>query len=396
MKPTLPIVALLALSTLSLLGGCSAHYAAPGGAADMGVFAAPELTPEQRENLTDPGYAALIERKPLASFPTRIAVARVQEPGYKSYTSNSYGTGAYSLVTTRDVENKEDYERLYKLPMISGIAPISGLVMSGSKMNNDEDLRRAAATVGAQMLLVYTLDTHIHVADSTSPIDVVTLGVLPHKKPRINTTASAVLIDTRNGFVYGLAEGSAQESQLANSWNTEKAIDQARRRAEAEAFADLVDGLEKMWADVLQEHLYNQQAPIAVQPTGGQASGGQASPQPAAGGATTATTATAAAGQWVSPQPQTVKLPRIVESGTPETTPERLSIHVAADGSLKIGPEPLTLAEFRTRLAELSATGVHPPVILSTDRSSSFEDVTQAMDELKNYGFEQIGIQVAP
>ncbi len=401
-------VALVALSLPLMQGGC-ASYASPGGPADIGMFAAPGLTPQERERLTDTDINTMIDRKPLASFPVRIAVARVQAPGYKSYTSGSYGQGAYSLVTQRDVEAEEDVEKLAKLDLIAGIAPISGLVMIDAKLDNDKDLRQAAAGMGCGMLLVYTLDTHIYVGDSTSPLDVVTLGVLPHKKARINTTASAVLLDTRNGYFYGSAEGSAETAQLANTWNTQKAIDQARRRAEGEAFAELVVGLEDMWGKVVKEYVYDRQGPIVVQsmigggnpttttttPTTTATSTVAAPPggytRPAAAPPVGPVGSTAAPGQWVSPQPLA---PAPVEP-EPRALAAGLVIHIAADGSYAIAGRPVSLADLRAQLAAGSVQSPRPGIVIMADPSADVAAYARLMDEVQAYGFTDISTRVA-
>src|SRR5436305_315132 len=80
--------------------GC-AHYSTPGRAADLravGVNAA------IRANGTDSGIEQQLNKRPLASLPTGIAIARLQAPGYRSATANGFGSGRYSVVTTRDVE----------------------------------------------------------------------------------------------------------------------------------------------------------------------------------------------------------------------------------------------------------------------------------------------------
>lgn len=151
--------ALLAM-LMMLLGGCS-HYVAPGRGADMAALG---VTPETRQQQTDESIARSLGKRPLAQFPTGIAAARVQAPGYRSETAESWGTGRYSIVTTRDVERPEQLERLEKLPMVSGIAPINRLLL-GDQLNSDLELRQAAAQLHADMLLVYTIDTRFEVAE---------------------------------------------------------------------------------------------------------------------------------------------------------------------------------------------------------------------------------------
>src|SRR3954470_11734721 len=113
------------------------------------------------------------------------------------------------------------------------------------------------------MLLIYTFDTAFHDHDLAAPLSVVTLGLSPTQATHVVTTASAVLMDTRNGFIYGVAEASekrnglatasaclmetrngliygvAEASQkpnrLATAWNPTSALDQSRKQTESAA-----------------------------------------------------------------------------------------------------------------------------------------------------------------
>lgn len=222
------------------LGGC-ASYVTPGG-------------PVNPVSLGDPKIEEAMAREPMAEFPTNIAVVRVQASGYRSHTVESYGRGRYSVVTTREVETEAHFERLAALPQVRGIASLNRLVIPQT-LNSDEDLRRAAAALKTDMLLLYTLDTSFRV-DTTDlgPLSVVTLGLLPNKQARVTCTASAALYDVRTGFIYGLAEATAKESEIASAWTSRNAIDRSRRDAEREAFDLLVGEFEKAWDGIVQEY----------------------------------------------------------------------------------------------------------------------------------------------
>lgn len=239
----------LAFVGASSLVGC-AKYIAPGGAAS---FRAMGITPEQQSAMTDTSIRDRMERKPLANFPARVAVARVQAPQYSSHTSQGWGRGSFTVVTNRDVEQKIDMDRIEALPMLAGVAPLNRLVLP-ERLDGVDDLRRAAASVQADMLLVYTFDTVFRVDDAAAPLTVFTLGLFPGRFANVTTTASAALVDTRNGFVYGLAEASEKSSQLANAWTDGDAVDQCRRRTEGEAFTKLVGELQTMWTGVVRTH----------------------------------------------------------------------------------------------------------------------------------------------
>src|SRR5690349_4598151 len=92
-----------AIIAMFLLVGC-ASYTVPGPGANMERIG---VTRTIREASTDGVIQKAFDKKPLANFPTGVAVVRVQGPGYSSPTAQSYGQGAYSVVTTRDVEKPE-------------------------------------------------------------------------------------------------------------------------------------------------------------------------------------------------------------------------------------------------------------------------------------------------
>jgi hypothetical protein len=204
--------------------------------------------------LADTDIKELLDRKPTASFPARLATARVQAPGYRSLTNQGYGSGRYTVVTTRDVERDGDFERLGRLPMVAGVGPLNRLLLPPT-LDSFKELRLAAASLRADMLLIYTFDTSFHVGGSAvPPLSVMSLGVLPLHEAVVTTTASAVVYDVRTAFVYGLADATARESQMTSLWTSRSAVDDARLRTEAQAFERLMAELEKTWIGIVAEH----------------------------------------------------------------------------------------------------------------------------------------------
>jgi hypothetical protein len=237
------------VAALALSGGC-ASYVTPGRGADFGAMG---LTPQERDRLTDANIATALSKKPLASFPTAVAVARVQAAGYRSDTASGWGQGQYSMVFVRDVEKPEQFERLSNLPMIKGLAPLNSLLLP-KDLKDDRDLRQAAADLHTDMLLVYTLDTTFYDQDMAGILTVLTLGAAPNQHVSVTTTASAVLVDTRNGYVYGTAEATEKHDGLTNAWFSEAAVDQDRRDTESAAFNKLVGELEHTWTGVVKQY----------------------------------------------------------------------------------------------------------------------------------------------
>ena len=239
-----------------LLTGC-ASYTTPGRGADLTSVG---LTEQARKSLSDPPIQQTLDRKPLAAFPTSIAVARLQAAGYHSCSASGWGEGRYSIVTSRDVEKEEQFARLAKLPMVQGIAPMNRLLLP-QHLENDLPLRQAAAKLHADMLLIYTFDTTFHDNQVAQPLNVITLGLSPTKTINVTTTASAILMDTRNGYLYGLAEGTALRNKLTNAWMSSDAMDDARQKNEQEAFEKLIVELEKTWTGVVNQYALRPSTP---------------------------------------------------------------------------------------------------------------------------------------
>jgi hypothetical protein len=227
---------------LALLTGC-ASYTTPGAGVRI-------------ENLsqTDSDIAERFQITPAAPFPARVAVARVQAPGYFSRGASCYGTGRYCVVTTRDIESEASYEKLAKLPLTSGFALMSRILLP-EQLKSTKDLRQAAAALKADMLLIYSMDTGFNIENTDiGPLALISLGFLPNKKARVTATASAAIFDVRTGFVYGVAESSSIEEQRATFWSSSEAVDDARKRAETVSFQKLTDEISKLWDDILRTH----------------------------------------------------------------------------------------------------------------------------------------------
>ena len=230
--------------------GCAPSYVVPGGPARLEAI-----------KYTDAYLRSAYEAKPLAQFPAMIAVARVQSGNYQSRTAQSFGEGAYRLVTTRDVETDADFERLGEFPGVAGLAPVNRMLVP-QQLRTEDDLRLAAARVKADILLLYTFDTQFYVKDFAGPVTVLTLGLSPNRRAYVTTTASCILIDTRSGYVYGGVESTAKSDQIANGWTSDDAVDDTRLRTEKESFQRLIGELTKTWP-----RIYYQYAKPTTQPT---------------------------------------------------------------------------------------------------------------------------------
>jgi len=234
---------LLAASAL-LLGGCATSYVVPGPRADMQVFGSPSI---------QDSFAA----KPGVSFPATLAFVRVQAPGYASArmpeTQAGAGAGRYRVITTREAEDDAQVDRLGRLPQVTGVTTISRMLLP-PVVQSDKELREVAARLHADLILVYTFDTAFFDTDLARPLTVITLGLSPTRKLAVSTTASALLLDTRTGFVYSSYEATKKADTLATSWNTADSADQVRRDNERVAFGLLLDEVEKTWPKLLTQY----------------------------------------------------------------------------------------------------------------------------------------------
>ena len=242
--------------------GCAANYTTPAGGvslADIDGSATSEsyggLTPGTSPTRTrDSEIRDFYRRAPASPFPANIAITRIQDSGYWTNTIHSHDGGRYSVVTVRDVESDEAYETIASLPLVRNIAPI-GRILLPPKTDSLHDLRRSAARLRADLILIYTLDTRFTVdGNPLGPLSTISLGLIPNQRAHVTSTAAGVVMDVRTGFIYGTTEASETVQQRASLWSTRLVIDSARMKAEQQAFDAFVIAFEDLWKDILDEH----------------------------------------------------------------------------------------------------------------------------------------------
>jgi len=242
------------------LYGCT-QYTTPGGPARMSIFSS---VPKETMVATTPGGGSRVpapeqtdieieHREPLANFPANIVYVRVQEPGYKSYTTEGKGTGAFSVVFARDAEKDEDWQRLNRLVDVAQVGPLSRLLVP-DYLQSEKDLRTAAARLNADMLLIYTLDTSFMNRDTSAGLTVITLGLGPTINVRVTCTVSALLLDTRSGYTYGVVEETATAEKNTSALTTKNAMDNMRLGVERQAFEEFIDEFEILWKNVARQY----------------------------------------------------------------------------------------------------------------------------------------------
>lgn len=235
----------IAIVFLLCLSGCGPSYVTPGGSVDI-------------SGISDVDIKTVMSIKPAATFPAHIAMVRVQASGYQSWRTDSYGTGRYSVVTTRDAEDEEGFARLAAMPQVAGLGSLNRLLLP-AQLDSIKTLREAAARLKADILLIYTFDTSLHVGEEKfAPLNVISLGFLNNKEVTVTTTVSAAFFDVRTEYLFGIAEASARQSRHSSTWSTSEAINDLRLLTEQAAFKKIVPELEKTWGNIV--HQYAQQA----------------------------------------------------------------------------------------------------------------------------------------
>jgi len=247
MQPNLIARLMLAAALLSAgaLTGCVTYLTpgAPAAVADL--------------NHGSGGTDGIDQPGKVPAFPVRIAIARIQAPGYRSFDVQGIGKGPYSLVVQAEAEKASDFDALRDWPQVLGVAPVSQLVVS-EPPKSFEDLRKAAAAVQADVLFVYTFNTVFHIETKPyPPQQSITLGVLPGREAGVTTTASGLFVDVDTGYVYGVAEGSGLERTLMSKWTRPSAADDTRLSAERQAFQAMMGEARQTWDGIVAHYAPN-------------------------------------------------------------------------------------------------------------------------------------------
>ena len=230
----------LLLAAVAAMTGC-ASYITPGGPVRLG-------------DVNRHDIAEVAARRPVATFPARIAIVRVQAPDYRSRSAQAFASGRFSVMTAQELLSEDDQRAMHAWPSVAGLAPINRLLLP-EKLDTLDDLRLAAAGVQADVLMVYTVDTAFRVQGrGYGPLAAISLGLVPDRDAFVTSTASALLVDVRSGFVYGVAEGTAKASGLTNAWSSGDTVDRKRLEAEREAFARLLTESRRTWTGVALQY----------------------------------------------------------------------------------------------------------------------------------------------
>ncbi|MBI5363276.1 MAG: hypothetical protein HZA53_08860 [Planctomycetes bacterium] len=240
--------------TLAFCAACASTYVPPGRGAKL-----QEIAPQAS---TDASIQAILERKPAAGWPATVALVRVQEQGYRSYSWEPKSSGGkWTVVGVREAEKPEHLARLRALPDVRDVALASSLLVP-EQIGSDTELRAAAARMQADLLLLYTFDTTFHERDDAPILTLVTLGIAPTRVSKVAATAQCVLLDVRSGYFYGSAEATERRELRQSTLGKEEDFESQRITAEELAFEKLLAAFETTWPAIVAQHAGT--APAAV------------------------------------------------------------------------------------------------------------------------------------
>jgi hypothetical protein len=259
----------IAIAMMVSLAGCQS-YVAPGAGANLGNL----MEMKSSSQLTDvaQGTPAQVqprpsdkqiddlnknyELKPASRFPAYFIIMRLQDKGYESFTikHGNETRGNVSVITVKDIEKDEDFNRFRKLAGIAQIGTLSPLLLP-AEIRTDKDLRLAASRLQADILFLYTVDTKFWSEDAVAPLSVVTLGLSPSVTVNMVSTVSGVLMDVRTGYIYAMMDATEKQTQLSSWWTNGSAVDQSRQRTERAAFEKMLDEFEKVWIQMVVEKI---------------------------------------------------------------------------------------------------------------------------------------------
>jgi len=255
------------LFLIALLSGCSS-YIPPGRRADLQQLA-PSAPVAQTDSQTAPrtftdanasapaSAEQLLAAQPANPFPTGIVMVRLQAPDYTNYyidqNGGKFGEGRFCVVLTKELGENEQYERLSKLPKIADVIGLNRILLP-QRFDSLEQIRAAAARLSAGMVLLYTVDTKYRDTNSSKTLTAISLGMSSTKKITVLTTVSALLMDTKTGYIYSAYETTEKEEISSSAWGTRENADKARQKTEARAFARLVDDFVESWPRLLKRY----------------------------------------------------------------------------------------------------------------------------------------------
>lgn len=238
---------LCAIGLSALLGGCGTSYKMMEPVANLaavGVVEGEARRQLERE-LTDEDIARLLDAKVQAKLPTPVAVARLTAPSCRNYTH---------LEAIEPDELDAWRDTVVDGGQITAVRAVSPLTVGGTKPKL-VDLRKAAAEMGCELLLVYVeASNHITNYNDAAVLYWTILGlwVVPGSEMQYKTVMQAALVDARTGVILGTATGGHKEDRLYPAAFEDNRRDELAKQVPGKALDDLQKRTARMVGRVIR------------------------------------------------------------------------------------------------------------------------------------------------
>ena len=128
------------------------------------------------------------------------------------------------------------------------------------RLESDKELRQAASRLHADIVLIYTFDTAFYERNASTPLSLVSLGLSPTVKVRVVSTVSAIVLDSRTGYLYGALEATHKLQRSASHLTSTDVCDALRQKVERQAFDKFLDSFDKTWKGIVDGYSDTQAA----------------------------------------------------------------------------------------------------------------------------------------
>jgi len=247
------ILTLTACMTSLSLGACSAHTQLTSGNDYLKRYASPQ---SHMASSLDQDVRSIAAVEPDLQFPARIGLARIKR---RSLTN----------IPADEIQSWMDLADTLG-PKYGEFVPVSPFIASmvrptDTNLNTEHvvaDIRRASARQHLDYVLIYEVSQKSSKkSNALSIADLTVLGlfVLPSRSMKVDSTASALLIDVRNGYPYGTATAFARKKKATTVASSGNYRQEVRNKTNVEAVENLVIEVETMFEDLdekLEAKLY--------------------------------------------------------------------------------------------------------------------------------------------
>lgn len=230
-----------AAAALAFLAGCST---------DTGSYLSPNSGSEsliKQALIDDPSVATELARKPAATFPAHILVARTSGGDGYSYAGTYYHGG---LILQDTPESERVQQVLEAQPGVASVVPVNKFLLGDGRADTMVALRRAAAKVQADLVFLYAESRGRRVVDQLPIVSFLTLGLAPLQKIDAEASVSGVLVDVRTGFIYGVINASAFDDGRNIGWFSRAHSKSMEEDMSAAAIAKFIERIPGFWKGV--------------------------------------------------------------------------------------------------------------------------------------------------